>query len=311
MGLYTASVLEKLEETLGAPIASRFDLIAGTSIGGIIALGLASGLPAKKIREAFQAHGSSIFTNKPPAQGMRALREMLGSANRAKYRQENLKAAISEMVNPTLRIGDLKRPVLIPTVNLTTGKPQMFKTPHHDTLVRDKHLMVVDVALATSAAPTYFPLAQIGDSLYADGGMYANSPDLMAFHEAKKFLGTKEEDIRVLSIGSTSSNFSFSHSGGTDLGWMQWMKDARLPSVMIASQQFIADILMQHTMGDRYFRIDTAQSPEQERSIGLDVASEAATRDLLALAEAAVQAALPKPFVKEILQHEVPDINFK
>src|SRR5277367_2880466 len=75
-------------------------------------------------------------------------------------------------------IGDLKHPCIVPTVCLTKGGPQIFKTDHHADFSRDHRLKAVDVALATSAAPSYFPIAEIDDGLYADGGLYANSPDL-------------------------------------------------------------------------------------------------------------------------------------
>lgn len=310
MGLYTASVLEKLEDALGEPIASRFDLIAGTSIGGVIGLGLAAGVPAKRIREAISTHGPHIFSTHPPREGIGAYIDLLSFFGHAKYRQERLREAIEEIVGSELKMGELQHRILVPTVNLSTGKPQVFKTPHHATFVRDKDLRVAEVALATSAAPTYLPLAEISGALYADGGLYANSPDFMAFHEARHFLEVPQEGIWMMSIGTTSSNFSFSHAGGKDLGWSQWMTGNRLPSVMIASQQFIADIMMRHTIGDHYFRVDELQSKEQERTLGLDVASDAATRDLVALAEASVQRILPSSFVQEIFKNKAEELKF-
>jgi patatin-like phospholipase/acyl hydrolase len=86
-------------------------------------------------------------------------------------------------------MSDLVRPVVIPAVCLTKGGPKVFKTGHHPRFVLDWRLPVSDVALATSAAPTYFPAHRIGDDLYADGGMFANSPDMIALHEAEQFLG--------------------------------------------------------------------------------------------------------------------------
>ena len=73
-------------------------------------------------------------------------------------------------------IGDLKHRVIVPAVNLTKGRPQLFKTPHHPTLRTDLHLQVVDVALATAAAPTYFPVAEIGDSLLLTGAFTPTRP---------------------------------------------------------------------------------------------------------------------------------------
>ena len=63
-GLYTAQIVADLEERLGAPIATRFDLIAGTSVGGILALALALEIPASRIVELFAAKGDSIFSKR-------------------------------------------------------------------------------------------------------------------------------------------------------------------------------------------------------------------------------------------------------
>jgi uncharacterized protein len=197
--LYTIAVLSALENTSGGPIARRFDLLAGTSVGGIIALGLAAEVPAKTIQTAFESNGIAIFSDRPaPTNISQTIRDIGRSIFRPKYSDEALRKTIVEIVGPNTLIGDLKHRVLIPAVNLTKGSPQIFKTPHHPTFRMDSHLKVVDVALATAAAPTYFPVAEIGDSLYADGGLYANSPDHLAVHEAERFLGQAKDNIYLL-----------------------------------------------------------------------------------------------------------------
>ena len=69
LGLYTATVLTEFEDQIGRPIASCFDLLAGTSIGGIIALGLAAEQPARKIKEVFEQNGKRIFSSRPAPTG--------------------------------------------------------------------------------------------------------------------------------------------------------------------------------------------------------------------------------------------------
>lgn len=295
LGLYTATVLEKLEARFGGPIADYFDLIAGTSVGGIIGLGLANNIPAKDIAEAMRAEGPKIFGySRPPRGKIAETFELAKSALSAKYKSEKLRNLISDLAGPELLIRDLKHRVLIPSVNLTKGAPQMFKTPHHPTLVRDGERSVVDVALATSAAPTFFPMHIIDNQRFADGGMYANSPDLMALHEVIHFLGATEDSTSVLSIGTTSAKFSLASSTEKNLGWKGWMSGQRLVSVMIASQQLSAHYMMQHKLGSRYFRIDTDQSKEQERELSLDTASETAISDLSGLADASFQTEVAK-----------------
>lgn len=311
LGLYTAAVLTALEEMSGEPLYKRFDLIAGTSVGGIIALGLANQVKASEIMDAFKKHGDKIFSDQPPPQTSVGKKlELLKNATAAKYSNVTLMRLIKDVMGQHTLIKDLKQRIIVPAVNLTKGKPQVFKTPHHRTFVRDLNLNLVDVALATSAAPTYFPLHQIGGELFADGGLYANSPDDLAIHEAEHFLGQRREDIYLLSIGTTTSHFSFSNSIGTDLGWMGWMNNQRLTSVMIGVQQSNTDYVVRHKLGDRYIRIDQVQSAEQERYLALDVATSGAIGDLEGLAESSIRAITADPNLRGFLEHNANIQNF-
>ena len=114
----------------------------------------------------------------------------------------------------------------------------------------------------------------------------------------------------MLSIGTTTSRFSFSNTVTADLGWIGWMEDQRLPNVMIASQQVLVQDMMRHRLGERYLRIDQDRSPEQERFLGLDVASEGAILDLRGLAEASAREHLVKPELTEMLRHQAPTPTF-
>ena len=310
-GLFTAEALAGLEEAAGVGLAQCFDLVAGTSIGGIIALGLAAGVPARRIADAFREHGETVFPRSwPPLGGLSAALDLVRSARRARYRSEPLARLVAGLVGEATKIGDLKRRVMIPAVNLTKGRPQVFKTPHHPTFVRDRRLRLVDVALATSAAPSYFPLHAIGDELFADGGLYANAPDLLAQHEAEHFLGQSIDDVSVLSVGTTTAQFSLAHATGHDLGWLGWMRGQRLAQAMIGAQQINAESMMRHRLGARYLRIDMTRSPEQAAHLGLDVATPEAARTLAGLAEAALREHLGKPSLADILAHRAPEPRF-
>jgi len=84
-GMYTAAVLARLEEDLGIRIVDHFDLIAGTSTGGIIALGLGLGMTPREILEFYAAHGPRIFRDRT---GLRSLRRI----SRTKYSAEPLRS---------------------------------------------------------------------------------------------------------------------------------------------------------------------------------------------------------------------------
>lgn len=308
-GLYTAAVLKELEEEYPGPIASHFDLIAGTSIGGIIALALASDCPAKDIVDAFEKDGTKIFSDRrAPRNWLGSLLDLRRSFFSAKYGNGDLRATVDRILGDNLMIGDLKHPVIIPAVNLTKGSPQVFKTPHHADFKRDYRLKAADVALATSAAPTYFPIAEIGDELFADGGLFANAPDIIALHEAEHFFDEATSDVHILSIGTTTTQISLSHSTDPNLGIMGW--GGRLASAIISAQQMDVGYMMMHKLGERYVRIDSVQSREQERDLDLDVATPEAQRTIRGLASAAVQSSINNPMLHEILGYTAPPPTF-
>ncbi|MDX0518900.1 CBASS cGAMP-activated phospholipase [Sinorhizobium medicae] len=311
LGLYTIAVLSQLEEELGRPIASSFDLIAGTSIGGIIALGLAHEVKAKVMEDAFLRDGSRIFSDRPvPTGRVGQFLDILRYILKPKYDPRHLRTTITDLVGAETKIGDLRHRVLVPTVNLTKGGPQVFKTPHHATFTRDQRLRVADVAMATSAAPTYFPIAEVEHSLYADGGLFANSPDSLAVHEAEHFLDVEPKDVHVMSIGTTTSSFSFADATGRRLGIYGWAKDQRLVSVILASQQKVSDYMLGHRLGSRYLRLDTEQSPDQTQHLALDVATESAQRTIRGLATATVRANINSPVLRGFFEHRAPDPHF-
>jgi patatin-like phospholipase/acyl hydrolase len=178
----------------------------------------------------------------------------------------------------------------------------MFKTDHHPDFKIDYQRRLADVALATSAAPTYFPIATIGDELFADGGLFANSPDLVALHEAEHFFRKNVEDVFILSVGTTTSKFSFSHTRGLNLGTLAWAR--LLPPVLLSSQQLDVDYILRHKLGARYLRVDMEQSKEQERDLGLDIATEEAQRTIRGLAAGTAQDLLNNATLRGILSRK-------
>lgn len=311
LGLYTAQVLAGIENETGIPLARQFDLIAGTSIGGIIALGLAAGIPAESMARAFRENGTAIFSGRPAPQNRLArLRDLVWNARQARYRPGPLANVIKRLVGDDTRIMELQQRVIVPAVNMTKGRPQVFKTPHHHSFVRDRHLRLVDVALATSAAPTYFPLHRIGDELFADGGLYSNAPDLLALHEAEHFLGWQTTDVHMLSIGTTTAQFSMAHESGHDLGWMGWMDRQRLSAAIIGAQQINTTAIVGHRLSARYLRIDSLQSGEQSTHLALDVATANASQTLAGLAEATLRDHLGRGTLMGFLAHQASQPQF-
>lgn len=287
-GLFTARALQEIEEHINEPIGRRFDLSYGTSIGGIIALAVAFEVPMQKVVQAFEQSGKEIFPPRvKPTSKIGKGMDILQHWSQPRYRSQALRDVITCLIPEDATLNDAKHAVGIPAVNVTSGRPQVFKTRHKEEWTRDWKYKVVDVALATSAAPTFFELAELDGQRYADGGLYANAPDLLALHEAEHFFGVRTEAVRILSVGTTTNMYSLSFESGRGLGIQGWMDDNRLFSVTISSQQQLVDQLMQHKLKERYFRLDALPSNEQAKDLGLDVATEAARHTLMALGKKA------------------------
>ncbi|MDI1258268.1 CBASS cGAMP-activated phospholipase [Aquabacterium sp.] len=303
-GLFTARALQAIEDHLGEPIGRRFDLTCGTSIGGIIALAVAFEIPMSKVVCEFEASGTTIFPPKEkPTNWIGKAQDFWAHRNRARYQSENLRAVVARILGSDTTLNDALHAVAIPAVNVTKGQPQLFKTRYKREWTRDSKYKAVDVALATSAAPTFFELAEVDGHLYADGGLFANAPDLLATHEAEHFLGVEPGAIRLLSVGTTTKNYSVSFGAGRNFGIQDWMQDQRLFSVTIASQQQLVDQLMKHKLGPNYLRVDAEPSHEQAKDLGLDVATDAAKRTLIALATKSISDVLGSS-LQEYLKHE-------
>ena len=294
-GLFSSRVLELMEEQYGGRIADRFDLIAGTSIGGILALALAARIPAANLKNIFVNHGAEIFRRRGPLCGWLS----------AKYDSRYLKELLAreEYLGERL-LGDSRSRVLIPTVNYTSGAPQLFKTPHHQNFGRDHRLRMVDVAMATSAAPTYFPIYEMNSQQYVDGGLVANAPGLLAVHEARKFLGQDQDDIHVLAVGTVTSQVTADPTKTLDRGKARWA--GSIFELTISAQESLSKFMLSHSLGDRYLDVDVLVTEAQSASVGLDKTDAAATNVLVGRANHVAQQFFGRADFRAFMSHK-PD----
>lgn len=297
-GLYTATVLKHLETQLGAPLASKFDLICGTSAGGLLALGLAAEIPAAELQEMFQKQGHRIFNSRC------GVRKYLGQLLRAKHSADGLRGVLEERFGD-LTLGDLKHRVLIPTVNYSKGSGQFFKTPHAPRFGSDHVYKLVDVGLATAAAPTYFPLHKIGEEgVYADGGLVGNSPGFFGLHEAHQVLQVSRDpgSARVLAVGTMTLGATKRGESGLDWGIWQW--GTALFDLVISSQEHSVDSMLQHLLGNDYLRIDDPATPDQCQDIQkLDLVTPQAIEVLTSRGTQAARKALGDPLFDPFRNH--------
>jgi uncharacterized protein len=246
-GVFPASFLATVEDAIGGRVTDYFDLIAGTSTGGIIALGLGLGLSASEILQFYEALGPGIF------KGSRIKR--LTALGFSRYRNRSLKGALESIFGDN-RLGDSSKRLVIPALNLENGEVHVYKTAHHPRLERDYKEKAVDVALATAAAPTYFPVHRTAAAIpLLDGGIWANNPTGMAVVEAVGVLGWPRESLRVLSLGCTSEALSIGRARFVGRGAAYWA--TRIVGLFMTAQSFssmgTAYILVGH---ESVFRVD-------------------------------------------------------
>lgn len=216
-GTFPASFLAEIETALRLrSVGDYFDLIAGTSAGGIIALGLGLGLSAREISGFFTTQGLKIFQR--GAIPSNFLRLLLGWE---KYEPHPLREALQAIFGSKI-LADSRVRLLIPAFDATKADIHIYKTAHQERLGMDYRLTAVEVGLATAAAPTYFPAYDSDRCIsVVDGGVWANNPVALAVVEGISVLGWDRHEIDVLSIGCTEEAIDFRQKGHTGLFWVR------------------------------------------------------------------------------------------
>jgi len=197
-GVFPLAFLASVEESISGPIAEFFDLVVGTSTAGIIALGLGLGFSASEMLGFYVDLIPRVF------QGNRIWRT-LRSILVAKWDKKVLRTMLAEKFG-SRKLGHSKVRLVIPAQDAVSGQVHLYKTAHHPRFEKDYLVDAVDIALATAAAPTYFPTFARGDGgLFIDGGTWANNPLGVAVVEASAVLEWERASLRVLSLGCTTA----------------------------------------------------------------------------------------------------------
>lgn len=286
LGLYTAVVLAALEERIGEPLGRRFDLVAGTSVGGLLAMAIAFELPLSVIVGIFKTRGEEVFSGRNlPSGPMTRLLDLSRSVTGPKYSGRVLREELHRHFGDAT-LADARHALVVPAVDVSRSATKVFKTPHAKSSRGDEDVRVVDIMMATSAAPAYFPSVPIGGRLYADGGLFAVAPDQVAMHEAQHFMKIDPARMRMVSVGTATAGYQSGEPVDADAGAVGWLSDGRLILTLIAVQQQHVQAIMEDRLGERYLRLD-ATWPAQA-GLGIDVATAAASRTLERLAEETV-----------------------
>jgi patatin-like phospholipase/acyl hydrolase len=246
--LFTAHVLARLEADLGVRIAEHFDLVAGTSAGGILALGLGAGLSPADMVERYTDLTERVFPR-----SRRALWRLGARAISPVYSGALLRQVLAEVLGQRL-LGESTKRLIIPSWDVQRAEVHIFKTPHHPRLRRDGKISMVDVAMATTAAPTYFEAASVDGQRLVDGGVWANNPSVVAIGEAVSMLDADLDDIRVLNVGTVDQRTNHAERLDTG-GWLNWAKPAA--NLMITAASRGAQGTAAHLVGkDDFVRFD-------------------------------------------------------
>jgi len=273
-GIIPAMVVAHIERKLGKPAHELFDLMVGTSTGGILALGLSrpgesrpAQFSARRVVKLYEEQGANIFEYSL----WRKLRTVGGILDEA-YSHEVLEDILGKYFAEAT-LGDCEVPTMVTSYDIQNRRTVFLKSWHAD----HRPLLCRDAARATSAAPTYFepkPL-DTGDvlSVLIDGGIFMNSPSVSAYAEARKLF--PDDPIAVLSLGTGELTrpivFEETRTWGSAL-WVMSLLDCMFDGVSKA-----ADHQMQLFLGERYQRLQTSL---EAASDDMDDASEENIRNL-------------------------------
>ena len=263
-GLLTATLLQRINTEHRGFLAS-VDLVAGTSTGGILALAIAAGVQPRRIARLYRSQANKIFKDSL----LDNLKD-LGNVRGAQYDSQPLQREVEKVLGD-LRLADLATRVLIPTFDLNSGttntpqswKPKFFHNfPGKDS---DRNQRAVDVAMRTTAAPTYFPSYQG----YIDGGVVANNPSMAALATALDVRCGNQAlpDIAILSL-SSGTEPKYIKGDRLDWGLARWARP--VVNIMISGTMGVTHFQCEKILGGRYHRID----PRLKRGVDIDAKDE-------------------------------------
>jgi len=246
-GIYTAQLLAEIEQALGTPIRTCFDLIAGTSTGAIIAGAAVSDIPMQEIVELFETETPYIFRR-------RWYRIPLFLS---KYPDQKLAQIIAKHL-PATSLREIETPLMITSSEIAKSEVHIFRSNYssHDSEVApiDKNVNLRDAILASCAAPTFFAPKSVDNFLLADGGLWANNPSTVAFTEALSVFGKEAQEIRMLSVGTGHSVNMYHNRRGW--GFITGWGGAKLTSYVMTLQSQASARTAKLLLKENYLRIN-------------------------------------------------------
>ena len=292
-GLFAAEFLQRLEASLGPgkSLSNHFDLVVCTSTGSIIGAGLITGRSCNEICAGYKELGSSIFPGKenwycrPAGQVFRQLRRIfLGPP----YKTSRLASALTLELgeDSEMKLSNIKTPIgVFTSVEYFQKTPILFSTDSKLSNVDDVTLL--DAVLSSTAAPTYFAPVSVGDRTLIDGGIFANSPEIVAIQSAKIKWNCQPDDLVMLSVG-TSAPSARTRPGRVRKAALDWLTPGRndILGLLMATQEASARSLGKALLGNNYYCADGEPSPDESKELAkMDNCSETMEKILSSLAD--------------------------
>jgi predicted acylesterase/phospholipase RssA len=257
-GIYTAAFLERLLDQYRRirgeahlDLGGGFDLIAGTSTGAIIACAAAIGRPMSDLVKLYWDWGSKIFPERITGRKAKLIARIAKGGSIVRAGDAALREALTAELGKITMLDVYRRrgiSLSIPTVAMSTHRAWVFKKTKASG-VRDDNYKLVDICLASSAAPIYRSLAAIKNpdskheqiEVFADGGLWANNPVMVGMLDA--LMNADEgQPIEIFSLGTCS------RPEGEEIlptqvhrSMLQWKLGADVAPLSITAQEFAFD----------------------------------------------------------------------
>lgn len=256
-GAYSAYLLQRIQEEFGIDFANTFDVIAGTSTGSIIAAGLATSVPIKEIVSLYEEKGNAIFPRGWWSLNVfRTVKKIFASS----YDNVVLNSLLANTFGDKT-LSDTQTNLILPATNIGEGIVHVQKSNYDRAFVRDPKVKIADAVLASCSAPTFFDPHKVGPYMLADGGLWANNPTLVAIVDARRRLGAELNDIRVLSIGTGTEEFSYSQKKSkfdflSKYGLAWWGPKKMIDLLLSLQSQTSANMSFLLVPANQYLRIN-------------------------------------------------------
>lgn len=279
-GIIPATILTEIQKRLTLDLFQVFDLIAGTSTGGIIALGI--GTKCKNNGPYSPSELVDLYVQNGPAIFKKNLLTPERQVVLPKYSPDALQAALTQFFQDT-EFQTALTPLLISSYDLQGQLPFFFKS-HRIAGDPTFNWKLTEISRATSAAPTFFPPLHLTrdnkDYALVDGGMFVNNPSMAAYAEARSLYPNATQFV-VVSVGTGDRQDQITYASAKDWGLLGWAK--QIVPVFMDSVSEAVDYELRALPGCTYYRL---QIPHlQEASSDMDDVDPENLKNLQVVAE--------------------------